>query len=444
MPRPKPVRKVGLRVRTVFTLAMGGSDWRLRANALFMMMGICGSFIALATIFPEGWWQDRRFASVGGGSFSEEVVLIALDDHFAERYDRPDPTPRDYLARILGAAAGLNPSVIAFDFRLGPSAEADTSFAQFRQAAREAAQRGIVVVLPSAASWPDPEIVLTPPASLNGIVASGLVSAQSDRFGASGAPELRTLTPLQKMVDGRLATSFALAAVAAHRCGEAPRTVPSPRGVMPAVAEDEAGRLLDCAGLRHAAASPARRGTRPVLLDYAGPPRRTGGLAVYSSETFLEGVEGGHFDPSWIEGRLVVVASTFEANYDLVETPFGTARGGWYHLYAIDTLLRDAVRGDRMRPVALGLALLFFTTIILAWLGPGWRALLVSASLLGGYVIVAFLWYGASGAMLPVAFPLYAGLFAATLGFLFHDVVQRARASDGVAEPVAATTPTGR
>jgi CHASE2 domain-containing sensor protein len=410
------VRRSSRSVRYALTSVPTGLDWRYRANLLLMVLALMGGFISLGVVFPESWWQDRRFAArVGGPGFTDEVVVIGLDEHFAERYDRPDPTPRDYLARVLAAAAAYDPNVVAFDFRFGPSVEDDPAFAAFRVAARQAASRGVTVVLPSLTTWPEPEIVMAPPASLGGDVVSGLVSFAEFGGETGTAPRLRTFAPITRLADGRAAPSLGFLAVATHRCGAPPDPPVTSRGVLPILSDSAAAAALRCLGV------PGLRGETAILLDYAAPPTRRGGLTFYSSEAFLERAETGRFEPSWLAGRIVLVASTYaRTDYDLLRTPFGTVRGAMYHVYTMDTLLRGVHRSPHARGTATALSILLFFVVLALWFGRALRAALLTLGGLAVYVLLCFAAFEAAGVLIPIAPPLYAGLLGGTIGFIFH------------------------
>jgi hypothetical protein len=120
--------------------------------------------------------------------------------------------------------------------------------------------------------------------------------------------------------------------------------------------------------------------------------------------------------------KLVLIAALYPHpdGQDAVSTPFGPARGGLVHLYAIDTLLRDRVPVHVGRLVTLLIAVLLAGTIYVVWQRWQSRAWLVSVTALIGYVALGFVLFPFAGVLLPISGPLWAGLFAVAVGFIVY------------------------
>ena len=427
-PFTAPVSAVLKSVRERLAAAREGRIWSQLGTRISVVLGLVTLFglpVAVGIAFPESWWTERRIGLRADPAlavpFSDEVLLVGLDERYDERYDHPATTSKAYLARVVRALARHRPTCIALDFRFGPSDEGRPGFDAFVAAARSAADSlGVPLVYPALLGRPGGEVdvVLERPASLTGTGYSGYVSVDAPSLGpgsAAAAPVFRDVPLLTSLSGGRFAVSFPLVAVALQR----DRSL-LPRGrAVPYVLPDSAAADRLLAGLGLGGLSGSRR---PPLVDYAGPPSARFGLAYLSSEDLLrERVGPGTPPGDAIAGRIVIVAKTTASpdGSDVVRTPFGVLRGGTSHLYAVDTLLRGGGLG---RPPLAATVLL--TALVFGLVAAIWTRGLVSAlvlSLFAGFVYVAgcFLAFTTAGVLVPMAAPIDAGIVAALLGFVF-------------------------
>lgn len=412
--------------------AFSGEVRRLEiALGVFAFIGL---FASLALIAPESWWVDQRFAAREGQPLADDLVLVGLDETYAEQFGYPTTTPKAYLARLVDALVPYGPSTIAFDVLVGPAEPDSLGLAAFVRAVAEAERRGVRIVLPariggygaSRVTGHGLRVVVTPPPPLDTLTHSGYVDFQvtlePDNLPLQGllspAPAVRELPllarlDLQRPGDARnIAASFPLVAVVAHR-----GWLPS-RAAAPATLSDaEASAVIDSLRLR---IGPAFVGEQLAPINYATPATQVSDQVRYfAASDVLTPYEG---ELAQVRNRLVLIAAVFPSpdGADVARTPFGNVRGGIVHLYAMDTLLRGRY------PRALGsfftllLAGFVFFGVLLGWRWAVVPALGWSALVLFLYVIMGFSLFEQQDLLLPMAWPVWAGLLATALGFVFH------------------------
>lgn len=410
--------------------------WRARLPMIVGLLTLFSIPLTVSVAFPEPWWVAQRMALRSEPAvavpFSDEVVLVGLDERYAERYDYPERTSKAYLARVVGALARRRPTCIVLDFRFGASDVGTPEFEAFRAAARTAADSlGVPIVYPALLGRPGGavDVVLEPPAALAGTGYSGTVSLIAPTAGtglaAAAPPDLREAPLLTPVGGGRFAVSLPLVAVALQRDRSLLPSGPAIQSVLPDSAA--ADRLLSGLGL-----DPLAR-LRPLPVDFAAPPAARFGLAYLSSETLLDDRRPAAALADPIEGRIAIVAQTAASpdGSDVVGTPFGVLRGGLSHVYTVDTLLRGGRQASTSPLLAAVLALLVFCLVSGAWFARFSLALALSLAIGFVYVGAGYLAFAASGALVPMAWPLDAGLFAAMLGFLLHPEAPSAPSADG-------------
>ena len=413
----EPKRLVG-RLRR----AEGSRLWSTRLPLLVGLVTLFGIPLTVSLAFPEAWWVERRFALRADPAtavpFSSELALVALDERFTERYDHPETTSKAYLAQVVRALALHHPTCIALDFRFGPSDVGSPEFAAFVAAAQQAADSlDVPLVYPALLGRPGGEldVVMEPPAALAGTGYSGSVSRLVPAAGPdAAAPPLREADLLTPLGDGRFAASMALVAVALQQNP----SLLSGESRLRSVRQDSssARRLLDSLGL---GSQPLGR---PILVDFAAPPLTRFGLAYLSSEDLLRAHLPADSLDAQIENRIVIVAQTAARSEpgDVVRTPFGVFRGGLGHLHIVDTLLRGSVLRTPGRGAAALLALVLFGVVAVAWTARFAVALALTVTVGFAYVVACFLAFTGVGVLVPMAWPLDAGLVAAVLGFVLH------------------------
>jgi CHASE2 domain-containing sensor protein len=384
-----------------------------RVEVLLGIISLTVGLLALIYLFPERWWTDRRFNMPRHWAFSHEVMLVGLDERYAERHGS-GPTSSAYLAAVVRASLRYRPTAIALDFRLSEAEQGAAGMDSLAAAVREANARGVPVIVPAVlATWQgNTEVVRTPPRELAGRVVGGYVGWDMEGDGPGGRPAPRDFPAARRLSQTCYALSFPLAAVAAHR-GE----LASPAGEclgLGTVPDTAVARILPRAGVR-----PRLMHATPIY--FAGPVRRTRDLLFYSSERLLQDAAQGAISETY-RGKLVLVAALYPSaqGQDLVVTPFGSDRGGLIHLYAMDTLLRDGLlrRGGPLLTLILSLAV--FLAVGRAWRRWGLRAWMVTVATLVFYIITAFVVFGLSTFLLPVAWPVWSGVLATALGFIVY------------------------
>jgi CHASE2 domain-containing sensor protein len=384
-----------------------------RIEMLLGALSLTAGFLALMYLFPEEWWTDRRFNMPRRSAFSSEVMLVGLDERYAERYGY-GPTSPHYLASVVRASLAYDPTVIALDFRFSEAESAAPGMDSLAAAVLAAKARGIPVVIPTVlATWQgNTEVVRSPPRELEGHVLGGFIGWDMPGGRTSGLSEARVFPAAEALSPPCHALSLPAAAVAAHRRAISLST-PGCLG-LGTVHDSTLQRLRQRVRRRV-------RDPRSVPLYFAGSVHHTRDLAFYSSERLREDAAVGTVSPSMLN-KLVLIAALYPHpdGQDAVSTPFGPARGGLVHLYAIDTLLRDRVPVHVGRLVTLLIAALLAGTIYVVWQRWQARAWLVSVSALIGYVALGFVLFPAADVLLPISGPLWAGLFAAAVGFIVY------------------------
>ena len=409
------------RVRRALESAPGPA----RLSLLLGLVAVAGLLLGPAIAFPESWWIERRFALRAepgrAAPFSDEVVLVALDELFDERYGHPDVTPKAYLARVVRALAAHRPTCIVRDFQFGPSDEADPGCAAFVSAARAADSAGIPLVYPALLGRPGGEvdIVLEPTRALAGTGAAGSVSINVPTAGPgvlpTAPPVLSDIPLLTALGGGRFIPSLALVAVTLQRN---PGLLPPGRPVTSVLPDSAAAdRLLGELGF-----DSLHQARLPALVDFPAPPLITFGLAYVSSEHLLEGRAGPDSTlAARLGGRVVVVAKTGASRdgEDVVQTPFGLYRGGIGHVYAVDTLLRGDGLHRPPRWVTALLSALLFVGVSAVWSLRLLHAAALTLAVVFAFVAGGFIAFAFVGALVPMAWPVNAALVAAAVGFLF-------------------------
>lgn len=415
------------------TAQSGIAGIHFRLELLLGSLGLLVGFLGLVHLFGERWWTERRFALQGERPFSDSLVVIGLDEEYAERYGYPELVPLPYLAAVVRAAASLEPSAIALDFRLMRDDTARAGFAELAAAVGAARARGIGVVLPvQAATWAGTSrIVLQPPPELGEVAAGFGVPVVAEQPGG-GDPAARRFDTLVEVGQPCEAVAFAVAAVAAHR-GWWPGSAQSCLG--PGTLTDTAARRL----LREMGVPGG--GRRPVPIDYAGAVSRTRHLRYLPSEGALHGALPPR---ELIAGRLVLIAAVYPDRQGAAgyRTPTGeTVPAEIVHLHQIDTLLRRAFPWSGAGALGWALAPFFALGTAAAWRRLGARALALTAAVAAGLVIAGFLLFTEAGLLVPIASPLYATLLGGAAGFILYgragdDVIRHA-----VGPPAPAPSP---
>lgn len=390
----------------------------IRLGNLVSIIKFIGVFIVLMVAFPESTWEEIRYTE--RGQFNEDLILIGLDDRYAVRFSYEDPISRKYLAGIIDTLIPLGPSTIAIDILVEvpgiDSAEVDTLI----QALTRAARQGINIVLPIRMggygahfeSGRDLHIIAKPPPPLDSLAIEGFVEYEvnqpTDPIEAIlGSPSVKNVPLLMRTDKNLLYPSFPLAAAAAHS------------GILSAsdnLNVNLANKILDKFKIdsrlnTNTSYYPISKMKAPINYE-AIASRYNGGLSYFDSD---------HLPETGVQGRLVVIAAvyTMPDGSDTAKSPFGNVRGGIIHLHAIDTLL------GAKYPFRFKWWLTALLTIIISRLiYVRWKRSIVISSiwtiiLLSVYILTAFMLFSCTHIFLPIAWPVYGGLFFASMGFIF-------------------------
>jgi CHASE2 domain-containing sensor protein len=412
------------------------------------LAAVFGVLIGVHLYLDATFWNHTYFQTRLPDSRIEApqgMVLVALDEAFAESYGYPDVVPQAYLVRLLEQLGAYDPAVVAIDLKLIPADTLDSTFADLRRVL-DALN---LVVLPSLIGERE-ELTLEPPRPLRASVQSGFVtftSAPLSRTVArSGDPvPVAEMQALARLADGCLMPSFALVAAAVYR-GHVTEADDLSCRVM---TDARAARMLADLGYPgvRAGAEPAegvRAGTTPRLINYRGSTRQGAWLPVESAEVIVR----GESEASLFKDRLVLVGATYPErdHRDTFSTPFGLVRGVEVHAAILQQLLTRAHLGAwqggwRSALVVAGLLALVGAA---AWWGRlSYAGLLAVAVLvLLRYLALAWLVFSLDHRLLPLAGPVWWMLFAVLVSYAGYYFRGRARAAGGrpYSIPVSRTT----
>jgi len=301
--------------------------------------------------------------SSANGVSGSEIVVIALDEAYAEQHRYPEVTPRTYLDSLIRAVAAHNPSVIALDFKFSAADLSDPAFVSLcKRLATETAD-GPIVVLPTAVqqeqNWY--RDLPFPPAHLRRHALSGYANltgqpVETVELTRPLGPDRRSAPSNARGRPSRI-PSFALSALIAHTNPDSVRRarkevlqVPNPTSCSTDAVGIGAGntmwQAIDDATIDRTIQQFARE-REAVRINFRGPVQ-AGVMNVHSAETLLR-------VPSVLEDlvpdKLVLIGSTYTdpEGKDTFATVFGEMRGVEVHAAILDTLLGDrvlrAVRG---------------------------------------------------------------------------------------------------
>jgi CHASE2 domain-containing sensor protein len=400
-----------------------------RLEALLGALSLLVGLLVLARQFPESWWTDARYAIRQDGDFADEVVLVGLDERYVERYGHAASTPISYLTRLVRVAAAQGPATVALDFKVGPAEAKATGFDDFVAAVQDAQRRGVTVVLPTllARRNGNDVVVRQPPPALADTEGGFVNWSEVAESGGPGILQARDFPVAARLTGNCHMLSFPVSAVASHR-----RLLPATSARCWGVG------TLDNAAIEQVLAGVGVRRPPPrrIALDFIGSVAESSGLTYLSSEEILTPSARSIALAGQLRNKLVLIAAVSPApdQTDMAMTPYGEVRGGIVHLYAIDTLLRDAAPLRAAPILVLVIAAAVFVAVLGAWRRCGMSALPLTIVGLGTYVLLGFLLFPAN-LLLPIGWPLWAGLSAAALGFVSYGGI-------GIPEPDSTAAPT--
>ena len=294
-------------------------------------------------------------SSSANGVSGSEIVVIALDEAYAEQHRYPEVTPRTYLDSLIRAVAAHNPSVIALDFKFSTADLRDPAFVSLCERLAAETADGPIVVLPTAVqqeqNWYRP--LPFPPAHLRRHTLSGYANLRGQPVEAAEltrpmGPDRRPDSSIGQNRPSRI-PSFALSALIAHthpdsvrRAREEALRVPNPASCSTNAVGLGAGntvwQAIDDATIDQTIQQFARQ-RETVRINFRGPVQ-AGTMNVHSAETLLRAPT---VLADLVPGRLVLIGSTYAdpEGKDTFDTVFGEMRGVEVHAAILDTLLGD-------------------------------------------------------------------------------------------------------
>ncbi|MBD2256100.1 CHASE2 domain-containing protein [Pseudanabaena sp. FACHB-2040] len=266
-------------------------SWRLSKVWWWLLPGGLVALV-VTVLFELGVWQPLEqlvytslFRLRGSGPWSEQVVVVAIDDESLEKLGQ-FPLPRQRYAQLLDILSEAQPNVVAFDILWSEPSQDDSQLAA-------AMERHGLVVLPRALN--DVGVALLPTSELqSGAITTGHISTHQDIDGI-----VRRIEP---QLQGELA--LGLAATQAYALVAAP--------------------TLEFPSLN-----------RPLWINWAGVVQHT---PHYSLARVLE----GEVSPEAFQNRIVVVGVT-ATGLDSLSTPFNRnppASGVYLHATVINNVLQ--------------------------------------------------------------------------------------------------------
>ena len=415
------------------------------------LLGVILGILILPTSTIDRWLLDERFLWRSEvPPVDTNLVVVALDQKYGERYNFPEITPRDYLDSLITVLTKEGARAIALDVIISTC---DTTKA-FR-AFTEAVKRAPPVILPSSLeayglrsrrSPPEYELVLEPPSCLRPVSRSGYIT-----FFEGPRPEMKVVTRLTehtfRIGGASIVPSFALEAVAAfYAAGHSPDST----GTGPeshADSEDHLATLLATVGYPGTQSDRANGiapGQRARRINYVGPVGPGFGIQYISSEDLLR---AGILGPNVFRDKLVLIGAMHTGTSDVHDTPWGPMHGVELHANIINSLLGNTYLRAWDGPSYEGLLGLMAFLIVLVSLGaylyvpPFWKSIALSLVVLLSFPAILFgmsfaLFDRPEGLIFPMGLPLKVWLVSALVGFALITAKERAAEEESVEDTV--------
>ena len=385
-----------------------------RLSAVIRITSLASLLAALAVALPESRWEEWRFTPEG--LLSDEVVLVGLDGGYTERYGPDEPVSRRHLAALIDTLSTLGPSVLAIDVHVGNPSAVPEEATLLYSAIERAARRGVRIVVPIRLGGYGANRVsgrglrvLTPPV-LDTLAIQGYIDYEAERDrrplqALFAPPAVRSFPVAAGVPRGPVVLSFPVAAVLAHR------------GLLAAgdtLDREKAGTLLRSLGAPiEAIALGDGEHTAPLHYEALATPG-AGGLSYFPSD-----------DPPTtrkaIEGRLVLVAVVFPSadGLDTAQTPFGPARGGLVHAYALDTMLREVYPRALPDWTTIPLAAALVVLSVIGWLHSSAAGVGGAAAAITVYITAGFWLYAEAHLLIPMAWPVWSAVVGTAASAIF-------------------------
>ncbi len=370
-------------------------------------------------LLPESQMLDWRFkARYLYGSpprADSNLVVIALFTKKAK--ESPKVTPRDYLARLLENVSQYNPRVVALDYEFLEDDRSDPEYATLRAAIKKAGH----VILPTILHrhTGQYELLSTPPDDLVPFAQTGYATLFNE-----AVYEMKLQT---RLADNRLLASLALTAVAAHLFPAKFFAIPNTDSSAGIDGVANMDMELDLAETDWDTVLQKIRYPVPgetfFPINYVGPTKDHR-IPIFRAETFLQTVQSTEFWNVALNNKIVLFGSAYPLaeGTDEFATPFGQMHGVEVHANIINNLLTQ----EYLKPLGSGWTI-FFTMVSLGIVAMSliWFRLTAAAAATATYIFVymvaGFWFFATKNLILPLAWPLKAGLF----GFLLLYYLQQ-------------------
>lgn len=357
--------------------------------------GLLVSTLAAFFLLSESQMRDWRFKVrhlFESTRLNQQLVVLAVTTKKASETTKV--TPRNYLAGLINNVAHYEPRVIALDYEFLEEDRSDAHYPALQKAVHDAGN----IVLPCLLDQHADEyrLLSAPPADLAPFRQTGYVTLES-------VYDLKLQTYL---TDGSLVPAFALAAAAAYLF---PQEYFDPQDSSALPLPEEFQQQV----LERIHYPP---GNAALPINYAGPVTDRPYVFI-EAEKFLQSAPHNSAWRSLFAGKLVLIGSTCRQSdsSDQFDTPYGTMFGVEVHANIINNLLTQ----EYLQPLGNGWTI-FFTAISLAIAVTSliWFRLTAAAAATTTYIFVymlaGFWFFATKNLILPLAWPLKAGLF----GFL--------------------------
>ncbi len=371
---------------------------------LSLLLSTLGSFLWL----QESQWLDWRFQWRGYQQADPRLVLIAIRQPLSADHDANALTPRDTLASLLRKLTTYRPAVVGLDFSFHEEEKNDSAYVRLERILR--ATPNLVIPLQLEFTERGPTAGLMPPLRLQKEISTGFANF----FHTSSYPPVRGLKLLAELEDGRKLPAFALVILEKYltRDGQSRHWQEILAHYSYLVSPDEI-----------------------FPLNYFGPveakcPAQNDApcAKVYSFHEFMN----TNFPVEWLAGKILLIGATFlpknnaTKSSDVFDTPFGAMRGVAIHANLINNLLTEQylqpagpVASLVWTGMAIALAMLAFWRLRLKW------AVVTALSGLLIYVISSFILFQTHLLILPMAWPLKAGVLSFLLAWYARSIPAR-------------------
>jgi len=379
----------------------------------FIIWSISGLVISTITalfLLRESDLLDVRFKIRRPINAENNIVVITLDESFAKNLDYPDVVPRDYLAELIDTLSSYGARVIALDYEFRVSDRSDENYAKLKNSIKKAGNIVLPRLLNSKKNFE--ELLPVPPYELR-------------IHSLTGYAELLGKHPLYmklytQLSDSLYEPSFALAAVAGYRSQKkffVKDARPSNSNEDPFFTETTYSKA-DWDTVLQKLNYPTK-GVNRFPINYFGPVYTS--FTSHSSEDFLQLAKRGVFPKEIIANRLILIGSIYTRapGKDEFSTPFGKLQGVEIHANIISNLLNQQYLINLGDEWAVFFAVLAFAvSAISLWKLHLTLATISTSVYLLGYTFAGFVLFKTNDWVLPLAWPVKAGIVGFFLTYL--------------------------